>query len=169
MRIHGGRNIKPASITAANIAELESPITYAPGVAPANPQDLARLADIAAPPPPGTEGWLFTPAVGVVVGDAVYLSAVDTVSKAFAGTPGGTEDAIGIVTEVVGAKVRVLALGEATYAGLTPGALYFLSATTPGAITTTPPSADGCKIQRLGHAATDTKFCVQVDPCTVVL
>lgn len=42
--------------------------------------------------------------------------------------------------------------------GLTAGARYYLSATTPGAVTTTPPAATGNVVQFLGRATSPTSL-----------
>ena len=42
--------------------------------------------------------------------------------------------------------------------------LFFLSATTSGAITATPPSSAGQAVVRIGEAATATKLSIQIEP-----
>jgi hypothetical protein len=51
-----------------------------------------------------------------------------------------------------------------TYAtsGLTAGAVYYLSDCTAGAITSTPPSASGHCVQRIGVAVSSTVLAIQV-------
>jgi len=46
--------------------------------------------------------------------------------------------------------------------GLTPGADYWLSATTAGELTTTAPDADGEFVQRVGHALSATELEIEV-------
>jgi hypothetical protein len=48
--------------------------------------------------------------------------------------------------------------------GLDAGDLYFLSPSTDGAITLTPPSTAGQAVVRLGEAATTTSFAIQIEP-----
>ena len=47
--------------------------------------------------------------------------------------------------------------------GLTPGKYYFLSATTPGGVSDTPPNTAGHIAQRLGVAISDTTIDVEID------
>ncbi|RLE64922.1 MAG: hypothetical protein DRJ47_06505 [Thermoprotei archaeon] len=47
--------------------------------------------------------------------------------------------------------------------GLTPGTYYFLSDTTPGGVTDTPPSTSGCIAQRLGVAINSTTIDVEIE------
>ena len=47
---------------------------------------------------------------------------------------------------------------------LDAGDLYFLSPSTAGAITLTPPSSSGQAVVRLGEAATSTSFAIQIEP-----
>jgi len=51
--------------------------------------------------------------------------------------------------------------------GLTPGAKYYLS-TTPGAITTTPPSGSGNVVQYIGRALSETTLQFQPGPPVVL-
>lgn len=46
--------------------------------------------------------------------------------------------------------------------GLTPGARYYVSAATPGMLTTTPPTADGHVIAPVGTAKSTTEFEISV-------
>jgi len=48
--------------------------------------------------------------------------------------------------------------------GLTPGANYFLSADTAGRLTTTPPSADGSFVVKIGQAITATMMAITISP-----
>jgi len=48
--------------------------------------------------------------------------------------------------------------------GLTVGTYYFLSDTTPGGVTNTPPSTTGYFIQRLGIAIDNTTIDVEIEP-----
>ena len=61
--------------------------------------------------------------------------------------------------------MKVIIAGTlSTISGLDAGDLYFLSATTPGAITPTPPSGAGKAITRVGEAATANKFATHIEP-----
>ncbi len=69
-----------------------------------------------------------------------------------------TKPAVGFVTDPYspGASATVYFVGvNRDLSGLTLGADYYLS-TTPGAVTTTPPSASGNLVQRVGQALSPT-------------
>lgn len=51
----------------------------------------------------------------------------------------------------------------AGFVGLTAGATYYLSAATAGAMTTTPPSATGQYVVRLGKAVSTTEFEIRIE------
>ena len=80
---------------------------------------------------------------GLAVGDVVRLNAALFV-KAQADTAANAE-VVGIVSSVPSSSTFNLTTSGFTagFTGLTDGALYFLSPTTAGAMTTTEPSADG--------------------------
>jgi hypothetical protein len=89
------------------------------------------------------------------------------VGKATA-TSGSSEAAsvVGFADSAKGADetVKVVVVGIKAMSGLDAGDLYFLSPTTAGAITTTPPSGSGQAVTRLGEAATATDFSIQLEP-----
>ena len=101
-------------------------------------------------------------------GDALYMRTSDgQVGKASASN-GLQENA-----QVVGfanadastnATVKVIVIGIKTMSGLDAGDLYFLSSSTAGAISLTPPSSAGQAVVRLGEAATTTSFAIQIEP-----
>lgn len=99
-----------------------------------------------------------------VLGDVVYISAADTVRKARADAV-GTKDAFalaaqGVNAAAVGNYQTDGVLGGMT--GLTPGAVYYLSPTTAGAITTTAPSASGQYVVRIGIAVSATEMAIDI-------
>lgn len=89
----------------------------------------------------------------VSVGDVVRISG-GTVVTAQADSLGNSQF-VGIVeakaTSVL-CDVRVSGVSPAIYAGLTIGAAYFLDPTTPGAITTSPPTGSSEVVVRVGHS-----------------
>ena len=101
-------------------------------------------------------------------GDALYMRTSDgQVGKASA-ADGTVENA-----QVVGfadadatanSTVKVIVIGLKTLSGLDAGDLYFLSPSTAGAITLTPPSSAGQAVVRVGEASTATKFAIRVEP-----
>lgn len=102
-------------------------------------------------------------------GDALYMRTSDgQVGKASA-ADGTLENAvvIGFADSGVasGATVTVLVAGLKTMPfAIDEGDLYFLSATTPGAITLTPPSTAGQAVTRLGEGTVSNGFCIQLEP-----
>lgn len=115
---------------------------------------------------------IFACPAGVAVGDVVYFSAPGTVDKASAASGGGqTPAAVGVViAKPTAVSAQVLSAGSAdVYVGLTPGARYFVSPVTPGALTITPPVGAGEVLQLIGRAATATKLLVNVVPENVLL
>lgn len=95
-------------------------------------------------------------------GDFVNIwndGGVPSVRKADAATEG--KEAVGFVLDsfASGATASVYFEGRNTsLVGLTPGSRYYLSATTPGAVTTTPPNSAGNVVQFLGQAFSATEL-----------
>ena len=101
-------------------------------------------------------------------GDALYMRTADgQVGKATAAS-GSSEAAsvVGFADSAVGSSntVKVVVIGIKTLSGLDAGDLYYLSPSTAGAITTTPPSGSGQAVTRLGEAATTADFSIQIEP-----
>ena len=100
--------------------------------------------------------------------DALYMRTSDgQVGKASA-ADGTVENAtvVGFANTAATANstVKVIVVGIKTMSGLDAGDLYFLSPSTAGAITLTPPSSSGQAVVRLGEAATTTSFAIQIEP-----
>lgn len=106
----------------------------------------------------------------VVFGRAVYVSASNAFSLAMANA-NGTKGVIGLVkdntvaanavgnVQTDGALTGTTAQWDVvagTVGGLTPGATYYLSPTTAGGITATPPSATGQYLVPIGVALSAT-------------
>jgi len=113
-----------------------------------------------------TEGQVYTngDVAGHVIGDAVYLSAADTVKKATASAPSTTR-AIAIATAsiangVPGTYQTSGSLGGLS--GLTAGAVYYLSPTTAGLLTLTPPSTLGQYVVEIGVATSTTEILINI-------
>ena len=101
-------------------------------------------------------------------GDALFMrTSDDQVGKASA-ADGTLENAtvIGFANSTVNANssVKVVVVGLKTLSSLNPGDLFFLSDSTAGAITTTPPSGAGKAITRVGEASTATDFAIHIEP-----
>ena len=67
-------------------------------------------------------------------------------------------------TVTANGTVKVIVAGTITLSSLDAGDLYFLSPTTAGAITLTPPSGTGQAVTRVGEAATTTQFATHIEP-----
>ena len=96
----------------------------------------------------------------LALGDIVYISAADTVSKADAA---GNYEAIGMARTAIGAagSVDICSDGVLTgMTGLTAGSRYFLSATA-GAVTTTAPTGSGSRVVQVGYAKSTTAMHMQ--------
>lgn len=108
---------------------------------------------------------IYTCPATVNVGDAVATTGADQVDKANASVV-ADRPVIGVVrAKPTSTTCYVQYYGECdVYAGLTPEATYFLSDTVAGAITTTPPSAQGSTVQEVGFARNATTLVVLIDP-----
>ena len=104
----------------------------------------------------------------VTEGDALFMRTSDgKVGKASAAN-GLLENAsvIGFaqISALADESLQVVVAGLKDISGLDAGDLFFLSATTSGAITATPPSSAGQAVVRIGEAATATKLSIKIDP-----
>ena len=104
----------------------------------------------------------------VAEGDALYMRTSDgKVGKASA-ADGTIENSFVIgfanISALTGESLQVAVAGLKDISGLDAGDLFFLSATTAGAITATPPSSAGQAVVRIGEAATATKLSIQIEP-----
>jgi len=104
----------------------------------------------------------------VTEGDALYMRTSDgKVGKASA-ADGTIENSFVIgfanISALTGESLQVAVAGLKDISGLDAGDLFFLSATTAGAITATPPSSAGQAVVRIGEAATATKLSIQIEP-----
>mgnify|MGYP003151576063 FL=1 len=102
----------------------------------------------------------------VTQGNALYIRASDgKVGKARAD---GTLDEATVVglaetTKTAGQTVRAIVTGQASVAQtLDAGDLFFISATTPGLLTKTPPSSAGQYVTLVGEAPNTTELTVQI-------
>jgi hypothetical protein len=103
----------------------------------------------------------------VTQGDAVYSRESDGfIGKAQANSTEDKAKVAGFVetTQSSGSEVRVITRGIIATSGLDTGDLYFLSAASPGAIVTTPPTSAGHFVTRVGEAGSTGQFIVKVEP-----
>ena len=118
---------------------------------------------------PARVGFDATTFEDVADGDALYMRTSDgKVGKASA-ADGNIENALVVgfadSAALTDTTVKVLVAGLKTMpSAVDPGDIYFLSAVTPGAITTTPPSTAGQAVTRVGEGATVTDFSIQLEP-----
>ena len=136
------------------MASVEALAPYQP-----NAQGLTEvLIDLKSTMPSQTvfkvTGYETTCFENVTQGDAVYARASDgQVGKAIANADASAN-----------ATVKVIVIGLKTMSGLDAGDLYFLSPSTAGAITLTPPSTTGQAVVRVGEASTATQFAIRIEP-----
>ena len=101
-------------------------------------------------------------------GDALFMRTSDgQVGKASAAN-GTLENAtvVGFANAAALANetVKVIVVGLKTLSSLNAGDLFFLSDSTAGGITTTPPSGAGKAVTRVGEASTTTDFAIHIEP-----
>ena len=104
----------------------------------------------------------------VTDGDALYMRTSDgQVGKASA-ADGTIENAtvVGFANATVSANdtVKVVVTGLKTLSSLDAGDLFFLSDSTAGAITATPPSGAGKAVTRVGEASTVNDLAIHIEP-----
>ncbi len=112
-------------------------------------------------------GYVTTCFENVTQGDAVYSRESDGfIGKAIANDTFDKAKVAGFVevTSTSGSEVRVITRGITTMSGLNTGDLYFLSASSAGSITTTPPTSAGDFLTRVGEAGSTGQFIVKVEP-----
>ena len=104
----------------------------------------------------------------VTEGDALYMRTSDgKVGKASA-ADGTIENAFVIgfanISGLANETIQVVVAGLKEISGLNAGDLFFLSPTTAGTITVTPPSSAGQAVVRIGEAASTTLLSIQIEP-----
>ena len=112
-------------------------------------------------------GFLAEAAENINQGEAVYCRTSD--GKVALAVANGTFDQANVAgfaqtSKLTGQQVRVIVCGLLPTAGLDAGDIYYLSAGTPGTITTTPPSGSGQYVTRVGEAVNGAGLAVQLEP-----
>jgi hypothetical protein len=100
-------------------------------------------------------------AAAAAVGEIFYVFGADAVKKAKADAVATCTNNLWMATAVIGAGSTGVFQEDGVVtglSGLTPGAIYYLSAATAGAMTVTPPSTTGQYVVRLGTALSATEF-----------
>jgi len=109
-------------------------------------------------------GTTFEP---VSQGEAVYMRSSDgKLGRAASNSTVELATVIGFAreTKTTGQLLQASFAGIQGTTGLTPGSIYFLSASSPGAIVTTAPSTSSYYITRVGKAVTSTQLAVDLEP-----
>lgn len=99
----------------------------------------------------------------VAVGDVVRMSGGVAV-RAIATTTNNSK-AIGICvskSDATTCNIQVTGFTSAVFVGLSESENYYLSSTTPGAITTSPPTGASQVVLHIGRAYTSTQLIVQI-------
>jgi hypothetical protein len=106
---------------------------------------------------------VYTTGEAIAIGEVLYISAANTVSKADAST---NYEAMGFAKTadgVGGSTIEVQSEGIIEgLAGLTAGSRYFLD-TTAGAVTATAPTGSGSRVLQVGFAKNTTDLHIQFD------
>lgn len=107
----------------------------------------------------------YTAEEALAIRDVLYISSADKVSKADASAPAKSY-AIGLTpaAALLAGAVSVRKFGRmAGFSALTAGARYYLSATTPGAITATIPAGSGNTVTQIGYAKNTTTLEIMIE------
>jgi hypothetical protein len=100
--------------------------------------------------------------VSVAVRDVVYQTGADSVDKARADAT-TTMPAVGVVlSKPTGTTCIIARSGKVTGYSLTADTYYYVSPSTAGGITSTPPNAAGNVVQQVGYAKTTTDLVVEL-------
>ena len=111
-------------------------------------------------------GYVTTTFENVTQGDAVYARSSDGfIGKAIGNDTFDKAKVAGFAetTESSGSQVRVLVRGIIATSGLNFGNQYFLSTSSAGSITETPPSGSGNYLTRVGEAGSTGQFIIKIE------
>ena len=111
-------------------------------------------------------GYVTTTFENVTQGDAVYSRASDGfVGKAIGNDTFDKAKVAGFAetTQTSGSRIRVLVRGIIATSGLNFGNQYFLSTSSAGSITETPPSGSGNYLTRVGEAGSTGQFIIKIE------
>jgi hypothetical protein len=105
-------------------------------------------------------------AAAVAIGEVLYVPSTGGVKKARADAA-GTAQAMYIAASAGAAAAAIQCQSHGYLAGAltgaTPGTVYYLSPTTPGLLTATPPSTVGQFCVRIGQAVTATDLEIRIE------
>lgn len=104
-------------------------------------------------------------AASMAIGEVAYIFGAGAVKKARADALATMEGFYFAAAAIAPAAAGYFQSGGtlAGLSGLTAGATYYLSPTTAGLITVTPPSATGQFVVRLGKAVSATEFEIRIE------
>lgn len=144
-------------------ASEAQPITTSAGAGDANKiaqTDSAGRFDQSLMPVGVTPDVVVSTASGALSGgDLVYVTSGGLISRASAAVAGNMAIGFVLVASLTGAAATAFFSGRNTaVTGLTVGARYYLSDTTPGAITSTPVTGSGKLHQYVGTAVSATSL-----------
>jgi len=111
-------------------------------------------------------GFSATAFENVSQGEAVYSRSSDgKIGKAVANDTVDKATCIGFArtTKSIGETVDVVTHGQLSTSGLTRAADYYLSATSSGGITSTPPTGSTHYLVRVGRASSTTQLIVKIE------
>jgi len=111
-------------------------------------------------------GYVATTFENVTQGDAVYARAADGfIGKAIGNDTFDKAKVAGFAetTEASGSQVRILVRGIIATSGLNFGNEYFLSTSSAGSITETPPTGAGNYLTRVGEAGSTGQFIIKIE------
>jgi len=101
----------------------------------------------------------------IAIRNAVYISGADSVSPAQSNAD-ATRDVVGFATAAqgtIGNPVIVRSGGLLSgFSGLSSGARYYLSSSTAGSITNTPPTSSGASVVSVGFAKSSSVLAIQI-------
>jgi hypothetical protein len=116
----------------------------------------------------GADTYTGTASGALSAGDFVALTSAG-ITRASAATTGNDADGFVLVASADAQPATIYFEGRNTaLTGLTVGARYYLSDTTPGGVTTTPVTGSGKKHQYLGKAVTTTSLAFEADDAIVL-
>ena len=148
------------------MASVEALAPYQP-----NAQGLTEvLIDLKSTMPSNTvfkvTGYETTCFENVTQGDALYSRASDgQVGKAIANDTFDKACVAGVAetTKPAGQSLKVITAGIVATSGLNTGDQYFLSASSAGSITETPPTGSGNYLTRVGEAGSTGQFIIKIE------
>lgn len=128
-----------------------------------------KLDASAMPPGFGVSTYVANASGAISAGDAVYVNASSLIARASAAVSGNPAIGFVLLGATNGTPATMYRSGDNTaVTGLTPGARYYLSDSTPGAITATPVTGADKLSQYVGTALSATALAWNPDDATML-